>query len=250
MTVVSPLFKWPGSKWRSIPRYPAPMGYDRIIEPYAGSATFSLHYADRKVILWDTNPHLQVLWPWLISATEEEVMAIPTNVPIGTDIRTLGLSPGASELLRCWQRTNSTRPSWTISNWQGKLGNWSEFVRGRVASSLRHLRHWQFRKPDYASDCPAAVFVDPPYQYFAKTISYYQPPIDYAQLADTISAIPSSSLVIACEAPCPKTGATPTYLPFAPLYSTTNMHHKRYAELAYVRRPDAENLEKAGNDER
>lgn len=41
-----PFFPYYGSKWSLGPLYPAPR-HDRIIEPFAGSACYSLHHPER-----------------------------------------------------------------------------------------------------------------------------------------------------------------------------------------------------------
>lgn len=80
---IHPLFKWFGSKWQSAPKYPPPK-FDRIEEPFAGGAGYSLRYPDRQVTICETNPNLRILWPWLIDvATEAMIREIPIDLPIG-----------------------------------------------------------------------------------------------------------------------------------------------------------------------
>lgn len=237
--ITGPLFKWFGSKWAASKHYPEPK-HDLIIEPYAGSAGYSLRHFSKRVLLAETNLHLRQLWHWLIrTATETDIREIPLNIPEGTDIRTLGLSDGQALLLKNWQRTNNVGDCWTVSSWGNKSGQWTANTRARVASEFHLIKHWEI-------DCnassvfafprePTTWFVDPPYQF---NYQYRLDPLDYTWLAQTIEGL--SGQVIVCEAVCPKTGAVPTWLPFEPFRTTVtsrraahNNHHSK--ELMYTR---------------
>lgn len=214
---IHPLFKWFGSKWLAAPKYPEPE-HDSIDDPFAGGAGYPLHYPDRRVRICETNPNLRILWPWLIhEATEALIREIPIDIPIGTDIRTLGLSTGQSMLLKHWQRTNNVGDCWTISPWGNESGQWTANTRARVAEEVHAIKHWQF-DPDgvrvmrdaIGSGSTSTWFVDPMYQhnyqYNAKQGH------DYDELACLVQALPGQ--VVVCEAMCPKTGKVPDWLPF------------------------------------
>src|SRR5690348_6932622 len=76
--ILRPFFRFYGAKWRSVCRglYPRPI-HDTIIEPFAGSAGYSLHYPERAVILVERDATLASIWRYLIGATAEDVMRIP-----------------------------------------------------------------------------------------------------------------------------------------------------------------------------
>jgi len=215
MKVVHPLFKWFGSKWQSAVRYPEPL-YPEIVEPFAGGAGYSLRYPDRQILICENNLHLAVLWPWLIGeATEAMIRDIPINVPIGTDIRTMGLSTGQEHLLKSWQRTNSVGDCWTISKWGHLPGQWTANTRARVAEDVGAIKHWQFQTDGLAvmragATEPGTWFVDPLYEF---NYQYgIKAPHDYLELGALCRAIPGQ--IVVCEAICPKTGARPKWLPF------------------------------------
>lgn len=223
-----PLFKWFGSKWSASKHYPAP-AYDRVFEPFAGGAGYSLRHHTKQVWLYDSNPNLQVLWQWLIEdATETMIRDIPLGVAEGTDIRTLGLNVGQALLLKHWQRTNNVGSCWTISPWGNKPGQWTPNTRSRVAEEVHGVKHWVFRL------CPADVaeatyFVDPPYEF---NYRYGCGAFDYEDLARVLRAIPTPRQLLVCEASCPKTGKMPTWFPFEPFRKTVtsrrraeNHHH-------------------------
>jgi hypothetical protein len=235
---INPLLRWFGSKWQAGKRYPAPR-HPVIVEPFAGGAGYSLNHVDRQVFIWDTDPHLQVLWPWLIGpATSADVLAIPVDVPEGTDIRTLGLTPGQATLMKSWQRTNNVGDCWTVSAWNGKPGLWSVNTRARVAEELNAIKHWQFIPIRNWELDGITYFVDPPYVYNYRYRE--REPFNFRKLAEQVNAVPSTSQVIVCEAVCTKTGKVPGWLPFRQSHESvtsrrkaTQSHHSK--ELIYER---------------
>jgi hypothetical protein len=191
--------------------------HDVICEPYAGGAAYALRHSEHEVVLCEREKNLVELWPWLIrEATEHDVRDIPVGVPVGTDIRTLGLSQGQALLLKTWQRTNNVGDCWTISPWGDRPGQWTQSTRARVAEEVGAVKHWRFCDDVDGMDLietldlDATWFVDPPYQH---NYGYGQPPIDYARLATAL--LVRRDHVIVCEAVCKKTGQTPGWLPFA-----------------------------------
>lgn len=238
---IGPLFKWFGSKWQSAKRYPKPE-HEHIVEPFAGGAGYSLNHVDKKITIWDADPNLTTLWNWLIhAATSDNIQTIPINVPVGTDIRSLGLSDGQAMLLKHWQRTNNVGDCWTISPWGHLPGQWTENTRARVAEQVNAIKHWEFAAPFRYVDMPVTWFIDPPY-LFNYRYRRDLPSFSYDSLVSLVQTISSESLVVVCEARCKKTGDIPGYLPFAPSHSSVTSRRKESQshhsdELIYVRQP-------------
>jgi hypothetical protein len=58
--LVRPFFGYYGGKWRdSVKHYPKPQ-FETIIEPFAGSAGYSLRYASHNVRLYEIDPPLEI----------------------------------------------------------------------------------------------------------------------------------------------------------------------------------------------
>lgn len=215
---IHPLFKWFGSKWLSAKTLPAPK-YDHIVEPFGGGAGYSLRHVEHDVLICESDPHLSKLWPWLIGeATEALIRDIPIGIPIGTDIRTMGLSEGQALLLKNWQRTNNVGDCWTISPWGNKPGQWTANCRARVAEEVGAIKHWRFetdgmrvmRSSVELGAESSTWFVDPMYRY---NYQYRQSKgHDYDELGTIAQLLPGQ--VIVCEAVCSKTGKVPDWLPF------------------------------------
>lgn len=235
---IGPLFKWFGSKWQSAKHYPIPT-HDLIFEPFSGGAGFSLNYCEKQVHIYDTDPHLSVLWPWLINeAKPSDILEIPVGVPEGTDIRTIGLTSGQATLLKNWQRTNNVGFCWTVSKWGHLTGQWTHNTRSRVADQVGAISHWKFGPGIFENQNPGHWFIDPPYQYNYRYRE--KTPFDFQWLSSLVRRIPTDSTVVVCEACRKSDGAIPDWLPFEKSHSSvtsrrksTQSHHSK--ECIYIR---------------
>ena len=64
-----------GSKSKIVKHYPEPQ-FDTIIEPFAGTAQYSLKYWDKNVILLEKYDVIVNLWKWLQQCSKEDVLGI------------------------------------------------------------------------------------------------------------------------------------------------------------------------------
>ena len=73
-STMRPFFGFYGGKWRDTPKYyPAP-DHDTIVEPFAGSAGYSVRYADRNVILGEKDAVIFGVWDYLIRVPAHEIL--------------------------------------------------------------------------------------------------------------------------------------------------------------------------------
>lgn len=200
-----PFFKYYGSKYRIAPKYPKPL-HGMIVEPFAGSASYATLYADRQVILADTDPEVAALWRWLTQVPSADIRKLPAPLPHGLDIRTLPECEEAKLLIRYWQRVGMSK-CWTVSKWGHMSGFWCAKTRDRIADQVEQIRHWRVLADDltvWDLQHEATWFVDPPYQTQATVYGNAAP--DFAALGAWCQT--RRGQVIVCEAP----GAT--WLPF------------------------------------
>lgn len=208
MKHLRPFFSFYGSKWNLGRHYPAP-AHSHVIEPFAGSAGYSLYHCQRRVVLVDVNPMVAGIWQYLIRAKASEILALPAGAESMDDIHG---PQEAKWLVGFWLGRATAFPRKSLSKW-GRCGRWptsfwGEYIRGRIASQVDHIRHWTARCASFESceDIAATWFVDPPYEIQGK--HYRSPPLDRARLAAWCRA--RRGQVVVCE----NVGAT--WLPFEP----------------------------------
>lgn len=210
MLGIRPFWRYYGGKWRAAPRYPAPL-YDTIIEPFAGSAGYSLRYPERKVVLIEKYPVIAEMWRYLIAVKESELLSIPEVE--STDDLPPWVPLGARYLVGFCLNDASAAPRKTLSAGMrrmqktGRVKGWTEQQKLNIAGNLSRIRHWKILEGDFsiAPDTPATWFVDPPYSSPAGR-HYKYADVDYPPLGEWCESRPGQ--VIVCE----NVGAT--WLPF------------------------------------
>lgn len=235
MKTTGVMFKYFGSKFSKFHLYPTP-NTSTIIEPYAGGAGFSLNYSNRNIIISEKNPEVFLLWQYLIKhLTSNDILSIPLNLPIGTDIRELDLSDGQRLLLKYWQRTNNISACWTISKWGNLNGQWTKGTRKRLSEEIKLIKHWELYRTaeevfeKYKNDPNIYWFIDPPYQFNYRYNESSE--FNYVKLLEYINEI--KGFVVVCEGKS-KCGMLPTYLPFKELYKSKKKYSKQYSNIASV----------------
>lgn len=205
---MKPFWSYFGSKYRSAPRYPEPR-YSTIVEPFAGSAGYSLRYADRKVILVEKYPVVAGIWSYLIRVAASEVRRIPDV----TDVNDLPswVPQEARWLVGFYMNSGTTSPRVRLAVDQARLRDrndtkaskfvgWSEHTRERVASQVDRIRHWTIVEGDYtaAPNVEATWFIDPTYQKQGKHYKHALQAGDFAALGAWCRARQGQAIV--CEA--------------------------------------------------
>lgn len=221
-----PFFPFYGSKWRDARRYTPPSQY--VIEPFAGSAGYSVWHEPKAVLLIDRDEAVVGVWQYLIHATPEEVLRLPDLQP-GQSTDDLVLPQEARWLIGFWLNRGSAVPKKTQTAFSRRTERqqlvWGEKARTRIATQVGGIRHWKVQQGDYKdapADALATWFVDPP--YVDKGRYYRHHAMDYKELAEW--CLWRSGRVIVCE----QEGAT--WLPFQPLASIKSLHG-RSVEVVY-----------------
>ena len=218
--MLRPFFTFYGGKWRAAPKYPPPMS-GTIIEPFAGSAGYSLRWPDRKVVLVERDPYVAGTWRYLLSVSEREILALP-DLEEGQSTDDLEVPQEARWLIGWYCGRGLASPRKTQSSWitdyiAGVYGKgtspciaWGQPIRQRIASQLSHIRHWTLIEGDYteAPDVGATWFIDPPYIDKGRHYRHGSKGIYYPVLASWCRS--RRGQVIVCE----NVGAD--WLPFQP----------------------------------
>lgn len=187
---LKPFFTYFGGKYRIAPKYPKPR-YADIVEPFAGSAGYSIRYYNRRVHLYDINPRVFGTWNYLIKSPEKDILSLPLKF---SDIRHTGICQEAQWLIGWWLCSGVTEPRHSPSSWMKRSPTrdnctrlytfWGEHIRQRIANQLQYIRHWKVYHASY-EDMPnnkATYFVDPPYK--RSGVAYTNNHISYTHLAE------------------------------------------------------------------
>ena len=212
-----PFFGYFGGKWRdAVKNYPAPK-YQTIVEPFAGSAGYSLRYADHRVVLCELDPVIAAVWRYLTSVSAAEILAIP-DIPSGSTVDDLKVCEEAKWLVGLWLNRATAYPRKSPSRWMRdgiRPGSfWGERVRRTIATQLQYIRHWEVHNCSYQAAPvhePATWFIDPPYMEAGRHYRFGAAQLDFDELASWCQARPGEAIV------CENEGAT--WLPFRHLGS-------------------------------
>lgn len=223
---MQPFFSYYGSKYRLGPKYPQPK-YKTIIEPFAGSACYSIRHPDKQVVLYDLNPIICTVWDYLIHVSEEEILSLPTNI---FNFDGLHLTQEQKWLIGHWFGKASPHPRLKATKWmlRGDTSMWCDSVKHRIARQVQYIRHWKvFNKSYECIDNEMATwFIDPPYNNKAGQVYTYNT-IDYPKLADWCKD--RTGQVIVCE----QEGAD--WLPFESFRLNMSNKSTNYTEVLWYK---------------
>lgn len=210
-----PFLSFYGAKWRSAGWYAAP-AHDVVVEPFAGSAGYSVYHGVRRAVLVELDPVIAAVWRYLIAVDPAELLRLPD---VGPDqvIADLPVAEEARWLIGFWLGRGITHPARRPAKWNADIlrgtkwqdsrsATWGAELRARLARQVEHVREWQIIEGSYeqAPDIEATWFVDPPYSGAGRKYRCHD--LDRVPLADWCRA--RRGQVIVCEGPHAK------WLPF------------------------------------
>jgi len=225
---MKPFFSYYGSKY-TVARYLGPPRAPVVIEPFAGSAAYSVRWEPRKAILCDINPDIVALWKWLIGAAPDDIAAIPDTFEDFSEI--MALPRGAQILVRFWIAKGRERPASRLSPWYFRHRKdadcrvWGAAIKRRLIAQLPKIKGWEIHHASW-EEIDVGRFgddvhwhIDPPYSSAAGR-KYPFSSVDYEALANWCRKLPGAVDV------CEQAGAT--WLPFEPL-CTVNAGRGRHS---------------------
>jgi site-specific DNA-adenine methylase len=222
------MFSYFGSKYRLAKKYPKPRD-GLVIEPFAGSACYSLYWDVKESWLYDLNPKVCGVWDYLIHASSKDILALPLDFE---HLDELTVCQEAKWLIGFCLGFGSASPRNVMSPFAKRdrqkkcAGSWSEQQRQRVSEQVNQIRNWKIFNSSY-TECPDVVatwFIDPPYAQQGKVYPHNE--ID----RDVLSAFCWSrlGLVMACD------DDTADYLPFADFAETRGCSNRISKEAVWI----------------
>ncbi|MDR0792323.1 MAG: hypothetical protein LBE82_03370 [Chitinophagaceae bacterium] len=216
------MFYYYGRKKQIAKHYPAP-NFETIIEPFAGSAAYSLfqNYWKKNVILIEKDPKVASIWNWLINtATADDIKNLPD----------LKVGEKSSEFLHIVHAATKMAFHFkTIKVTPVLERNW-EISRRVFAENLYKIKHWQIINDDYtaAPNIQATWFIDPPYKGEPGLgYKFSSKLIDYGKLSEW--ALTRKGEIIFCE------GEYGDYLPFKQLLELKGVAGKSSKEMIFYK---------------
>jgi site-specific DNA-adenine methylase len=191
------MFSYYGSKSKVVHLYPKPK-FGKIIEPFAGSARYSLKYFDRDVLLVDKYEVIVRIWKWLQQASPLDVLKMPKVKPGDKINRDDFDCIEQAWLMGFIVNQGSSQPKLTVADFatEEKI----EKQKKTIAENLYKIKHWKIELGSYTeiwNGDEATWFIDPPYQFGGEYYHTGNKHIDYEVLADW--CVSRNGQVIVCE---------------------------------------------------
>jgi len=214
------LFSYYGAKTKIIKHYPKPT-YKTIVEPFAGSARYSLEYFENNIILYELFDKVYLIWKYLIQATEKDILFLP-DLKVGDNTKNIkSLSDVERWLIGYHIGRGSARPSYKVN----ERCRWNT-DKIRIANNLFKIRHWKIYQEDGTNNewNDATYFIDPP--YMVQKHGYNFKNVNYNHIKEKIEN--GKGQFIVCG------NSTDTWIDFKPLVTMMG-NSKQHIECVYIK---------------
>ena len=210
------MFSYYGSKGKVIDYYPPPK-HNKIIEPFAGSARYSLKYFENDIELIELYPVIAGIWKYLQNCSEKDILKLPI-LKKGDLINRDDFDCIEQANLMGFIISVATRnPKLTVSPFaESKI----ESEIKKIASNLYKIKHWKITECSYneIDNVEATWFIDPPYQFGGEHYVKNNKNIDFNYLANWCKN--RKGQVIVCE------NTKADWLDFKPMVNMQGAVHK------------------------
>lgn len=194
------MWSYYGSKTNVVALYPHPK-YDIIIEPFAGTARYSLEHFEKDVILIDKYETVISIWKYLKQASISDIKRLPHFVKPGQKLTDFNFDCEAErDLIGFLIGFGMQRPRKTASAKRMIMRpNHVNFSLNRIAENLFKIRHWDIRLGSYedAPNINATWFIDPPYMVGGEHYVHGTKNLDFGVLGNYCKS--RDGQVIVCE---------------------------------------------------
>tara|TARA_R110002033_G_C3839735_1_gene234687 strand:+ start:126 stop:827 length:702 start_codon:yes stop_codon:yes gene_type:complete len=188
------MWSYYGSKGKVVDCYPPPK-FNKIIEPFAGSARYSLKYWENDVLLVDKYDVIVKIWQWLQKCSKEDILTLP-NMAKGQSTDDFNFDCiEAKWLIGFCINSGSASPKKSVQ----QFNSWND-IKPKIADNLHKIKHWtiQLGTYDEIPNFPNATwFIDPPYQFGGEYYRFSNKSIDFNHLANWCKN--STGQAIVCE---------------------------------------------------
>ena len=166
-----PMFNYYGSKWL-LAVYYGPPRRNKVIEPFAGSACYSLFWNCRNVLLADISPEICQVWDFLINCSEQDIKSLPDEIKDAEHLHSIPMP--AQLLIRRWiwclpiiKDTHVTMNRYHKHKHERDKQRtiWSRKTKGRLIAQKELIANWKIVNEPYwrLPNEEAHWHIDPPY---------------------------------------------------------------------------------------
>lgn len=227
------MFGYYGSKSRLVHYYPKPK-HDSIIEPFAGSARYSLLHWQCNVTLIDKYKVVTDIWKWLQQCSVKDILKLPI-LDTGEEIKNLSqLSLVEKDFLGFFTQSGQGTPANKVSKMRSREIIEKQFIK--VSKQLHKIKHWKIINGSYDDhgNITATWFIDPPYQYGGEyQYKHNNKYIDFKTLSKWCKT--RNGQVIVCE------NTKADWLPFTPIKSNPGANKTMTVEAIWTNEPNRDN---------
>lgn len=177
------MFSYYGSKSKIVDCYPKPK-YKKIIEPFAGSARYSLKWFENEILLVDKYKVVVDIWHFLQKASEGDILKLPT-LQEGQTVNDFNLTEIEKKFVGFYAKTGNSTPCLRASDRTLiHRPNLQNYQKKNIASQLFKIRHWTIKHGSYeeTENEQATWFIDPPYEFGGQAYYHSNKNIDYEAL--------------------------------------------------------------------
>jgi hypothetical protein len=219
------LWYYYGAKLKLVNKYPKPK-YKHIIEPFAGSAQYSLKYWDNDVTLIDKYDVVVRLWKWLQKCSKDDILKLPI-LELGQNVDNFTWDCDEAKWLIGFNivmgayAPRKMPTKWTTTERPFRQTNKLKLI----ADSLEHIKHWNIVLGEYncIDNVEATYFIDPPYTKGGNL--YVHSAINYEELRDW--CLSRNGQKIVCG------NASDSWLDFSPIGNLGGVKNKTIEAMFY-----------------
>ena len=188
------MFSYYGSKSKIVDYYPKPI-HNTVIEPFAGSAKYSLKHYYKDVILYEKSKYVFEVWMYLQTASKNDILKLPI-LKMGESLDDFDISNEEKQFMSFVINDGATGGNKKVSRFA--LPDQLNELK-KTASNLNKIKHWKIYNESFenSENIKATWFIDPPYQFGGEHYKESSKKIDFKKLANWCKS--RQGQVIVCE---------------------------------------------------
>lgn len=223
---IEKMFSYYGSKSKIVQYYPRPTTHDKIIEPFAGSARYSLRYWEKDILLVDKYKVIVDIWHYLQEASEKDILGLP-RLKYNEDLRDFNLSEIEINFL-LYNYQQGTVGGYKCSKW-GERDGYENILK--ISKNLYKIKHWKIIQGSYEDleNENATWFIDPPYFRGGHKYKESNKKINFQELSNWCKS--RNGQVIVCE------NTDAKWMEFKPIININGVNNTKSTEAIWTNFP-------------